>query len=350
MPRGPTSVKLNVLSDTELQVSFQPPAVMSKPSVSSYRIEYSTTSDFITERKSVSLTDSILVGPFLKRLTMLKTGVQYYVRVSACNSFGCGLPTTSSPSSLKPCRTSSAPRNVQLAVTSDTMLTVSFDSPLDNGGDDISKYRIEWDVSSNFNSINSLPVKGFQDIDTSEGSSTMYYTITSLSASKSYYVRVAAINSAGLSSAALSFPIKATPSLQVPGKPHSIRAVTGSVTGQIIVSWKPPRVPFHGIPCGGSRGSPSECPISTNTGLPASDGGSSITKYEVQYNEFEDFTGLDSNRFTTSSTSFVLNGLITGRKYYLRVLARNAQGSGSYCRFTDPNCLIVTTPVSAYAK
>jgi hypothetical protein len=36
--------------------------------------------------------------------------------------------------------------------------------------------------------------------------------------------------------------------------------------------------------------------------------------------------------------------------YYLRILARNSQGSGNDCSYIEENCLIVTKHVSAIAK
>ena len=53
-------------------------------------------------------------------------------------------------------------------------------------------------------------------------------------------------------------------------------------------------------------------------------------------------TGFDGGSVSTPSTSIVLNGLTSRRTYYIRVLARNARGSGPYCKNTEQNCLIVS--------
>jgi hypothetical protein len=74
-------------------------------------------------------------------------------------------------------------------------------------------------------------------------------------------------------------------------------------------------------------------------GLPASDGGSPINEYDVSYNEKPDFSGIDTGEFPTSGTSYTLTNLIPGRKYYIRVLARNSKGAGPFCAFSDVNCL-----------
>lgn len=55
----------------------------------------------------------------------LDTGVDYYVRVSARNSLGYGGTQSSSPTYQHPYEEPTAPTDVALGVTSDTMLTVS---------------------------------------------------------------------------------------------------------------------------------------------------------------------------------------------------------------------------------
>jgi len=346
-PGPPTSVSLSVVSETELRVVFNPPQDDGGDAVTSYKIDYATKSDFSDKKDPVYVTYLAGGAPFFKTISGLKTGTFYYVRVSACNSQGCGSTSPSVPPLLNPYRASSAPSGVYLAVTSDTMLTVSFSSPIDNGGDAVVKYRVEWDISPQFNSVASSPHKGFKDLDARKESS---YTMNYLTKGQYYYVRVSAINSAGVGTPALSTPVKAAPTLQVPGKPHTIHAVTGTVKGQIVVSWQRPRVPAHGIPCSGLATNPGDCPSSVGGGLPTSDGGSSIAEYEVSYNDLEDFSGKDAGSFTTTDTTYTLTGLTADRKYYIRVLARNAQGAGNFCRHTESNCLVVSTPASAYAK
>eukprot|EP01038_Epipyxis_sp_PR26KG_P012331 gene12331-16540_t len=263
------------------------------------------------------------------------------------NSQGYGQATASVPTSIAPYQSASGPTNVFLRATSDSMLTVSFSLPEDNGGDAIKSYRVEWDTTPKFNSIQSVPNKGFIDLDASSFSS---YTITYLTEGQTYYVRVFAINAAGLSTPTLSSPSSLAPSLQVPGKPHTLSATTGSVSGSISLSWQRPRIPWHNIPCSGLINKPNDCPSGVAGGLSSSDGGSTITEYQISYNDQEDFSGYDNGQLTTTLTSYSLTNLTPDRKYYLRVLARNAQGAGGYCAYTESNCLVVFTVASATAK
>jgi len=225
-----------------------------------------------------------------------------------------------------------------LRVTSNTLLTVSFFYPDNDGGDAISSYRIEWDIVAQFNSVASSPNKGYAEVSAITESS---YTIQYLTENLQYYVRVFAINAAGLGTPTYSSPSYAAPSLQIPGKPQTILATTGSTIGSIAVSWQRPRVPWHDIPCSGSLTSPNDCPTAVGDNLPASTGGSPIIEYEIAYNEKEDFTGFDSGSQTTTITSYTLENLTPGRLYYIRVLARNAQGSGYFCTFTEENCIVI---------
>jgi len=105
------------------------------------------------------------------------------------------------------------------------------------------------------------------------------------------------------------------------------------------------------IPCSGNVNSPLPCPAAVGGGLPQSDGGSAITEYEISYNDLEDFSGRDAGKFTTSGSSvtYTARGLTPGRRYYVRVLARNSRGAGQYCRFKEANCLVVGSSVSAFA-
>jgi hypothetical protein len=227
------------------------------------------------------------------------------------------------------------------------MLTVSFDAPTSNGGDPVTSYRIEWDTQANFQGRIPSPHKGFADVSAALHNS---YTITMLTKAQVYYVRVYAQNKAGLGVPTMATPGFASPSLTISGKPHTILAVTGDLVGSIDVAWQYPRVPWHGVPCSGKISAPNDCPTPVGGGLASSTGGLAITEYEVSYNENLDFSGYDTGKVVTTNTRFSLTGLTPGRLYYIRVLARNSQGSGKYCGHTDKNCLVLTTPVSAVSK
>jgi len=318
-------VTLDVISATELRVIFGSPSDNGGDTITEYLIEWSTTSDF---QDSLSSSLVYLAGgsPFFKNIEGLITGTRYYVRVMAKNSQGYGISQMSTPASLNPHQRPSPPTNVKLGITSDTMLTVGWSPPLSNGGDSVSKYRIEWDAKPTFASSSYPPNRGYVDVT----SSVTSHTIQLLSNQKSYSFRVFAMNTAGFSLPQLSTPSSANPSLQVPGKPHSLQAVTGQSSGTIDVSWQRPMIPAHSISCFNDGPTIRDCPTPYGGSLPASDGGEDISEYELEYNEKSDFLGNDGGRRIYTGVYAVLNHLYSGRTYYIRILARNSIGSGKY--------------------
>merc|ERR1712196_669781 len=119
----------------------------------------------------------------------------------------------------------SGPTGVFLLTTSDSKLTVSFDSPISEGGDTITDYKVEWDREPLFQSQYTLPHKGYVELDASIYKS---YTIPDLVEGLDYYVRVSARNSIGYGASVTATPQYRSPSLQVPGKPSNIIITPGS--------------------------------------------------------------------------------------------------------------------------
>jgi hypothetical protein len=342
VPGAPSNVVISVFSSTELRVTFNPPVDDGGDTITSYLIEYSTSNAFTAETTSSTVFSNLGAGaPFFKKISNLVTGTFYFVRVSAYNSQGYSPAANSVPSSLNPYQTSEGPSNVLLRSTSSSMITVSWEAPVINGGDAITLYRVEWDTDPKFNSVNPKPHKGVYDIIDIENQKS--YTITNLEEGRLYYLRVFAMNSAGLSPQALSSPISTRPQLNIPGKPHTIVAISGDFSGEVAVSWQAPFVPWHQIPCSGTKDSPEPCPTEIGGGVSAAYGGGQITEYQVTYNELEDFSGFDTGSATTSQTYLTLTGLTPGRTYYVKVLARNYAGASSFCSFTNQYCLDLAT-------
>lgn len=345
VPGRPTSVVLKTMSKCDIKVSFNPPDSDGGDTIDEYMIEYSTDPLFNENVEKEYVTYLGGGAPFFKVLTGLEQGTFYYVRVSAHNSQGYGEPATSTPGSLQPYEAPSAPTNVMLAITSNSMLTVSFNIPFSDGGDEVVSYRVEWDTQPGFNSNDPKPHKDFIDLDASTYNS---YTIRYLE-TRQYYVRVFAINAAGPGAPALANPRALAPALVTPGRPHTIAAETGDFSKEIKLTWLRPRIPAHGIPCGGTPEVPLDCPSPVGGGLPSSTGGTPITEYQIEYNDRADFTGQDGATRTTTDVKYTLTDLTPGRVYYIRVLARNAMGAGPFCKYSDVNCNTVEYQVSATA-
>jgi hypothetical protein len=232
------------------------------------------------------------------------------------------------------------------------MATVTWDEPTSNGGDTITGYRIEHDISSAFNSLALAPDKDSTDVGPDERS----YTITDLSLGSAYYVQVYAINDAGAGSSQTSSPESATPALQLPGKPHSISATGGAASGEIDLEWIRPFIPWHGVPCYGTDASPTECEEPAGGGEAESNGGATIDSYEIQYCDMSSdcTTGWGgvvsaSSSVTATGTTYTLENLNAGVTYAIRIAAYNSVGTGSFCEMAEVYCPDSGTEVTAPA-
>ena len=126
------------------------------------------------------------------------------------------------------------------------------------------------------------------------------YLVAADDVGKTLKVRVSFIDDAG-NAERLTSTSTAVVSTTVPGAPVSGDVQPGG-TGQLTVSWE----------------------------APASDGGSSITGYKVQWKEASDSwdTLADVSEATTTETSYTITGLSLGIEYSVRVIATNSVGDG----------------------
>ena len=140
---------------------------------------------------------------------------------------------------------------------------------------------------------------GTTDTDIAGATSTTYL-VTTDDVGKTIKVRVSfaddAENQESLTSAAT-----AAVAARVPGAPNSVEVQRGG-TGELDVSWE----------------------------APASNGGSAITGYTVQWKEAADNwdTPADVSEATTTGTSHTISRLSLGTEYSVRVIATNSVGDG----------------------
>lgn len=351
IPGPPTGVTLEVVSSYQLKVIFSPPDDNGGDDVTKYLVEWDTNVDFSSANKTTATVTQLSAGaPYFYTIGSLSNklimGTYYYIRVKAANSQGYGPTVRSSPESLNPQQAPSAPTGVFFGVTSPSMLTVSWDLPLSDGGDNITSYEVTWDKSPTFNSLELAPHKGTVKRPATERS----YTIELLGLKTIYYVKVAAVNSRGAGTPQKAQPQYAAPALMVPGKTVSVSATQGQWS-QIVVSWARPRTPHHNIPCFGTVANPTNCPARAGGGDPMSDGGAVIEQYTVQWSEDYTFPSSTSYKVdVTSGTTKTLdhtNGIAPGQTYYIRVFAKNQVGFSAACSFTGDLC---TTPAAVIAN
>lgn len=341
VPGLPTDAALTVVDGGALRLTWSPPVDDGGRTVTSYVVEWSTSSVFASVSSS-RVTYLSGGAPFAYTIRGLVQGTTYFVRVRAGNAIGDGAAQTPVPASAKPYTLPSAPTMLRIGVTSgrsnDSKITVGFGMPAYDGGDTVTGFRVEWDVVREMDSLTPSPDKGFADVAASD---SLSYTISNLSPSRVYYVRVSARNRAG--SRGNDQPLVARPVLRRPGKPsNGAVAATGACGSPpcLSVSWAPPVVPAHGIPCGGGglvSTAPARCPLLMGRGQEA-DGGSAIARYVVQWSTTSDFASAsapDYGEATVASAgastfSYTVQGLRSGATYFVRVAASNEKGLSDF--------------------
>src|SRR5207249_2081642 len=173
---------------------------------------------------------------------------------------------------------SSAPQSLQ-ATAGDHKVTLNWIAPSSNGGSPITGYKIYRSTSS-----------GTETGYVSLGNVTSF-TNTGLTNGVTYFYKVRAVNSVGLSP--LSTEASATPST-TPSAPQNLQASAG--TGNITLTWHAP---------------------STN-------GGTAITGYKVYRSTS---SGTETGYVSLGNvTSYINTGLTPGVTYFYKVLAVNSIG------------------------
>ena len=189
---GPSAVQSLAISSktaTTLNLSWMPPE-NSGQSISDYVIQYSTDSiTWTTLNEGVNMaTDASITG--------LMRSTNYTIRIAAITIGGQG-PWASLDAI--PATRSTAPTNLSYAGKTGTSLSLTWTAPIDNGGQPITDYNIQY-------SVDGTEWTTFAD-QVSTSAST---TINSLTSGVTHFVRVAAITAEGIG----SFATLADPSTQ----------------------------------------------------------------------------------------------------------------------------------------
>uniref|UniRef100_A0A7S3UTI5 Fibronectin type-III domain-containing protein n=1 Tax=Heterosigma akashiwo TaxID=2829 RepID=A0A7S3UTI5_HETAK len=336
VPSAPDNVYLEVSDADALLVTVYDPLDDGGDDITMFTIEYSLNSTF-NQSQFDNITGLDGGEPYYKVISGLENGRTYYFRVYAHNSQGQGPYKKSDPEFEHPYEEPGQPTNLVYKTTSNNELTLGWDPPSSDGGDDILYYIVQFSTSSSFSSF--LCEGDDSDID---GAKVLpYHTYyTCQTSSGTVYARVKASNSMGDGLTKTPSPNYAAPSTQVPGKPSDVTLVaSGAVSGNysVAVSWNSPVVPYHGYPCYGNDTNPGDCPY---TGI--ANGGLTISSYTIQYSHNNTFAvppiytlgNLDGS--STTITNFT--DLNLTESIYFRIRATNSKGDGSYCTETGIGC------------
>jgi fibronectin type 3 domain-containing protein len=216
--------------------------------------------------------------------TSVTNGTTYYYKVTAVNAVG--VSPQSNEASATPQAPATAPSAPQspAAAGGNGSVSLSWSAPASNGGAAVTGYDVYRGTSAGGESATPIAtnVTGTSFIDTGlANGTTYYYTVT-------------AINAVGMSPP--SSEASATPQPTVASAPLSV--VAGPGNASVTVSWS----------------------------VPASDGGSPITGYDVYRGTSaggEPATPIATN---VTGTSFTDTGVTNGTTYYYKVAAVNAVG------------------------
>ena len=263
----------------QVALTWTAPVAKGGSPITGYLIEKSldgTTWMVVTSNSGSSLTSFNVTG--------LANGTTTYLRVSAINGAGNGLPTGAV--TVTPLTTASAPQTL-VATPGNTQVALVWAAPLENGGSAVTGYTVQ--VSSNSGAT-------WSTMANVVGTS---YTATGLTNGTSYAFRVLAVNGAGAGSAS-------APDVAVPfATSTAVRnLVVTPADGQVTVSWT----------------------------APESNGGSAISSYRVAYST-NGGTTFSADTVVTGTTA-VITGLTNGTAVVVRVIPVNAAGNGAFATST----------------
>ena len=291
VPGAPTGLTATASGSNRIDLDWTEPADNGGADITGYRIEVSSNgSSGWSNRTANTGNTSTNYSHF-----GLDAGTTRHYRVSAINSVGTGAASSTANATTDDDAPTVPGAPTGLSATADGTSTIDLDwtAPTDNGGSDITGYRIE--VSSDGNS-------SWTDREANTGNTSTTYSHTSLSAGTTRHYRVSAINSVGTGAASnVDDATTDDAATTVPGAPTSLTA-TASGTTTIDLSWT----------------------------APTDNGGSDITGYRIEVSSDGNSSWTDREANTgNTSTTYSHTSLSTGTTRHYRVSAINSVGTGA---------------------
>ncbi len=307
VPGRPTDLQAVPDGEATINLEWTRPASDGGSPIEGYRIDVSENSGATW---TVLVANSQSTGTRYSH-TGLSAGDTRHYRVFAINEWGRGASSNIAHATTD-ATVPDPPRNLSADATGQTRIDLDWDPPADDGGSEVTGYRIE--VSPNGVT--------WSDLERNTGRTTTRYAHTGLDPGSTRHYRVSAINSVGTGEA--SDTASATTAPAVPGVPVGLSAVADG-TSQIDLSWT----------------------------APADDGGADITGYRIEVSD--NGTSWRDLRSDTNSddTEYSHTGLDPGTTQHYRVSAINAAGTGepseAASATTDPTVPDPPTGLSAAA-
>jgi PKD repeat protein len=275
-PTPPQDVTSEAVGTSSLQVSWRAPLNDGANQITNYQIRYRPTG------AQTWLETNVGPNAMSETLTGLEERTDYEIQVAAVTALGLGEWSTSLNGS--PLQVPTQPTDFSLTGLVDMVAT--WVEPEESGGAPITRYRVQ--TSTNIDFTENVR---FVDLLVNGGK------ITHLDEYTTYFARIFAINSAGISSAS---NIVTVSTLGRPGAPTSVDAE--AVDNTILVTWN----------------------------APAETGGSNVAGYIVEYttvlNDYDAGTRVSLGASSTEYSFVPTPGVL----YYIKVRAVSLAGLGAY--------------------
>ncbi len=273
-----------VAGNGKLTVNFNPPSRDGGSAITNYAFSSDGGATFVT------LNPAATSSPI--EITGLSNGQTYQIQLKAINAQGSGAATGSSSGTPAP-SAPGAPSILSVTPSASSQLTVAFSAPNDNGGSSITNYAYSTDNGATYAALN-------------PASTVSPIVLTGLTNGTTYQIKLKAINSSGQGSASAGVP--GTPvSASVPGAPTSTRARLTGADANVFVEWT----------------------------APASDGGSAITDYVIEYSEDAGANWQVASDLVSTTTNATFTNFERAKTYIFKVQAINSVGASLYGNVTS---------------
>ncbi|HSZ31133.1 MAG TPA: fibronectin type III domain-containing protein, partial [Pseudonocardiaceae bacterium] len=279
VPGQPTNLAASA-GDTKVVLSWTVPNTDGGSPIQSYNVYRSTTpggegsTPYATNVVSSSFTDTGVVN-----------GTTYYYKVAAVNAVGAGQQSGEASATPQPAVTVPGAPTGLTATGGNQSVQLSWAPPSNNGGAAVTGYDV----------YRSTTPGGEGTTPIATGVTTTNFTDNPLTNGTTYYYTVAAVNSAGISPQ--SGEASATPGPTAPSAPLSVTASGGN--GSVSLAWT----------------------------VPATNGGSAITGYDVYRSTTKGGEGTTPYATGITTTSFTDSAVTNGTTYYYTVAAVNSAGT-----------------------
>ena len=298
-PQAPTSLTASATGRTMIVLSWTAPSSNGGAAITTYKIEVSSdgTSGWadLVENSSTTYTHTGLTP----------SSTRYY-RVSAINSVGASDPSNVVNATTNAVSAPNPPTALTATTLGSTIINLKWNAPSDDGGAQISGYKIE---------VSPDGTSSWTNLVANSNSTALNYSHTGLTAGVTRYYRVSAINSVATS------------------QPSAIiNATTGTATA--------PSAPTE---LSATAGGPNSIDLSWTA--PLNNGGSDINAYliEVSPNGISEWSNLVANT-GSSATDYSDSGLTSGTTRYYRVSAISSGGIGSPSNVASATTSEATSP------